>query len=846
MKKGKSLIKVPLFLTIFLPCMVYFMTGYGQEKLHEQAKKLVTTKTGVVVCTVIDESEQALEYATVAVISIKDSSVITGSITNSKGVCTISNIPWGNYLIRIGYIGYKDIYSGPVSISSSSPVANLNRQQMKLGSSQIEGVTISAQKDMLQTNLDKKVFNVDQSIASEGVTGLEVLENIPSVSVDLEGNISLRGSESVTILVDGRPTNLTLDQIPSSMIESVELITNPSARFDPDGVSGIINVVLKKKKESGFNGMITLGTGISNLEDKFYWGTQNASASINYRYNKINLFANYDFRSRGRNNTGTLERESVFNNDTTILNQNSLSNSRGYSHNLRTGFDYFINKQNTLSFNVSYNPHNSISHSETDSKSQTGSSDAFNKIYKLDNDWTNANQNIGANLFYKHEFQKKGQELSVDVYYSHRWGNKINYSMEDYSQPANREDFYNLEKTDARNQYTTAQIDFVTPIGNGGRIETGYKLLIRNTFQDYIQETGNAADNLTEVPSDANNYNYNEYINAAYFIYSNTIKEKFKYQVGLRGELADNMFNLNKLDTSTRSFYPNIFPTVHLVYDFNKKHSLSLSYSMRVRRPNIFQLNPYVNNSDRFNLSKGNPNLKPELTNSVDLSYQYFTEKTTVTASVFYRHRYQMISRYTELLNDSVSMTSYQNFDQAQSYGMELYYAQTLFKWWKTNISGSFYQTLIDSKQEMIDPNLMDDWSWNVRGTFNFILPKDLDLQLTANYRSPIITTGSMSGFGWGGGSGQGRMEQQWNLDLGIKKLFLKKTLTLTIRINDIFATQNHKVHTFGSDDKSSFDAYSYRKNDRRSLFVSLSYKINNYRPKKDTHQGEGNDLFEE
>jgi len=436
--------------------------------------------------------------------------------------------------------------------------------------------------------------------------------------------------------------------------------------------------------------------------------------------------------------------------------------------------------------------------------------------------------------------------LSVDIYYSHRWGNNNNFSIEDYSQPANREDFYNSETTDARNQYSTAQIDFITPIGNGGRIETGYKLLIRNTFQDYTQKTGNAADNLTEVPSDANNYNYNEYINAVYFIYSNTIKEKFKYQVGLRGELANNMFYLNKLDTSSRSVYPNIFPTVHLVYDFNKKHSLSLSYSMRVRRPNIFQLNPYVNNSDRFNLSKGNPNLKPELTNSVDLSYQYFTEKTTVTASVFYRHRYQMISRYTELLNDSVSMTSYQNFDQAQSYGMELYYAQTIFKWWKTNISGSFYQTLIDSKQEMIDPNLLDDWSWNVRGTFNFILPKDFDIQLTANYRSPIITTGSMSGFGWGGGSGQGRMEQQWNLDLGIKKLFLKKTLTLTIRINDIFATQNHKVHTFGSDDKSSFDAYSYRKNDRRSLFVSLSYKINNYRPKKETHQGEGNDMFEE
>jgi hypothetical protein len=410
---------IQTILTIFL-LIGFVMTGYGQEKLSEQAKKSVTSKTGVVVCTVIDETGHPLDYATVTVLNTKDSSMVNGSITNSKGACILSDIPWGKYIVRIGYIGYKDIYIDEVTVSQSSPVANLNRQQMKLGSSQIEGVTISAKKDMLQTNLDKKVFNVDQSIASEGVTGLEVLENIPSVNVDLEGNISLRGSESVTILVDGRPTNLTLDQIPSSMIESVELITNPSARFDPDGISGIINVVLKKKKESGFNGMITLGSGINNLNDKFYWGRQNASASINYRYNKINLFANYDFRSRGRNNTGSMERESIFNNDTTILNQNSLSNSRGYSHNVRTGMDYFINKQNTFSFNVSFNTHNNTSHSETDSKSQTGSSDAFDKIYKLDNERTHDSKNIGANLFYKHEFHKKGQELSVDIYYSHR------------------------------------------------------------------------------------------------------------------------------------------------------------------------------------------------------------------------------------------------------------------------------------------------------------------------------------------------------------------------------------------------------------------------------------------
>ncbi|NLJ83207.1 MAG: TonB-dependent receptor [Bacteroidales bacterium] len=834
-----------LLLVILLASL---MSVTAQEKLSIQARTLVTSNTGVIACSIIDEDGQALEYATVTVFSLKDSSMVTGAITNARGICLIDKVPWGSYYLRISYIGYANKYVNNITLTVKNPIYQLTKQKIMPGQQMIEGVTVRAEKEMIQTNLDKKVFNVDKNITSEGATCLEVLENIPSVDVDVEGNVSLRGSQSVTILVDNRPTHLTLDQIPSGMVESIELITNPSARYEPDGVSGIINVVLKKTKEKGFNGMITVGSGASNLDSTFFFGKNNLSANVNYRYNKVNVFANYNFRMMNRNNYNTLDRASVFNNDTNRFYQMSRSRGEFMSHNIRTGLDYYLNKKNTLSLNLNFSKFERLHRSNSDSRSSFNNIDTADKEYILDSRREFANYNLSSNIFYKHDFNKKGQELTASVYYTRMWGGNELEGLETYSIPSDREDFINKTVTLSDNHFVTAQVDFVTPVGNGGRIETGYKLTSRFTDQEYHQYIGSKEDNLIESASDANNYNYNEYINALYFIYSNTIREKFKYQVGLRGELANNTFYLKNIDTTSRSIYPHLFPTLHLVYEFNEKHSIFLSYSMRVQRPNIFQLNPYVNNSDRFNLSKGNPSLKPELTNSVELGYQYYTEKSSVTTNVFYRHRYQMISRYTELLNDSVSLTSYQNFNQAQSYGIELNYAQTIFKWWRANINGSFYQTLIDSTQgmDMIDPNLMKDWSWNVRGMFSFILPKDFDIQLTASYRSPMLTTGSMGGFGWGGGSGQGRMEEQWVMDIGFKKMFLKKTLTLSVRVSDIFASRTSRINTFGHNEMSSFDTYSFRKNDSRQLFISLSYRINNYRPKRVNYNNEMEDYYYE
>ena len=250
---------------------------YGQRSvILAEAQQRVTSTTGVIVCSVADENNLSLDQSTIAVLHPEDSSLVSGAITNQSGYAIIDGVPWGTYLVRISFIGYKNLFVNNITISKEKPVATTGRQQLQPSSKQLEGVTVTAQKEMIETNLDKRVFNVDQSIIAEGSTGTDVLENVPSVAVDLEGNVSLRGSQSVTILINGRPTSLTMDEIPASSIERIEVVTNPSARHDPEGTSGIINVVLKKEKKLGFNASLSLGMGVSNLKKNFYLGKYTA------------------------------------------------------------------------------------------------------------------------------------------------------------------------------------------------------------------------------------------------------------------------------------------------------------------------------------------------------------------------------------------------------------------------------------------------------------------------------------------------------------------------------------------------------------------------------------------
>ncbi|HNW67559.1 MAG TPA: TonB-dependent receptor, partial [Bacteroidales bacterium] len=318
-------------------------TVFGQRLNDEELQKKVTSTTGVLVGSIVNENGKYLEFATVYILRAADSLAIAYGITNAYGEFLIPDVPFGDFILKIDYIGYRPHYSSVSSISKSKPVLKLQKIKLDQSVTMLGSVEIKAQVEMLESNLDKKVFNVGSSIISEGATAVEVLEEIPSVDVDLEGNVTLRGSENVTILIDGRPTDMTLDQIPANLIESIEVITNPSARLEPDGMAGILNVVLKKRKQGGFNGMVSLRSSMYLFQNKPYFNNYNGNINLNYSYGNINVFLNYDFRSFGRNSAGTMERTSWIGDDSTWLYQDNYNDNIGYMHNVRTGIDWNIN-----------------------------------------------------------------------------------------------------------------------------------------------------------------------------------------------------------------------------------------------------------------------------------------------------------------------------------------------------------------------------------------------------------------------------------------------------------------------------------------------------------------------
>lgn len=821
------------FLLLFSFLLIFNNLIFSQNTDYNQ---LVTPTTGVLVGGVCDKNAQPLAYAGVYVLNVGDSAVITYAITDDEGKFVIDAIPFGKAFLRIEYFGYSTIYTQPFTLSQQNPVYKIQRIKMTQEATTLDGVEIVAQVEMLENNLDKTVFNVESSITTEGATAVEVLEEIPSVDVDMDGNVTLRGSENVTILVDGKPTHLTLDQIPANLIQSIEVITNPSARLEPDGESGILNVVLKKRKESGFNGMVSLRGSMELFRNKPKLGSYSGNLNFNYSYDKINLFFSYDFRGHNHYNGGTTERLSRFGEDSTQLFQENYGKFGGYNHNLRTGIDWSINAKNTISFTFAYNNNRNSGFSDLsveDDSVRMGEMIPYEKYLQKSGDLGKRN-NYSGTINYKKTFETKGQELTADIYYTHNDRLGTDSTFMDFEYPAGHLDIFQRSTTTDFNTNASAQVDFVTPVGKKGRIETGYKLSYRSVGEDYRFYQGDDSTEVALDPTRSNHFVFTEWINAAYFIYSTSFWDKLKIQAGVRGEIANTTSDLKSAGEVHKRNYYNLFPTVHVRWDITKEHSLQVSYSRRVSRPNIWQLNPFLNVSDRQNYRCGNPDLQPEFVNSVELGYLMTIKKSSLSATLYYRQRNNIISRYTEILQDTLegeehtyTLTTYRNLKSSQNFGIELVYGQQLWKFWRISLSGSFYRMIINSEENIAD-YLARDWTWRVRLNQTFNLPKDWQLQLNFRYRAPSITTGSM---GWGsGGVGQGKQSGNYGLDLGVKKSFLNKALVVGLNIRNLVSSYRNKILTYSESGNYSYSAVSVRERGRFNISLSISYKINNYK----------------
>jgi len=772
---------------------------------------------GILKGKLVDEaSGYAIEYGSIALISPRDSSIAGGTISDSKGNFKVEQLKTGKYLVRIQFMGYETKMIKDVMIRPDNPEINLGIVPLKNKATGLSGVEITAEKEMMVNNLDKKIINVDKSIASIGGSAVEVMQNIPSVKVDVDGNVSLRGSSNVTILVDGKPSGLAeissgdlLQQIPASSIESIEVITNPSVRYDPEGTSGIINIVLKKKSLQGLNGLVsaTAGTG-----DRY-----NGSLNFNLRQSKFNLFAGYDARFGRFNSSGESNRTTTYEGVSSVLLQNQEMTNNRNMQNLNTGVDFLIDNYNTLTLSFQYRDMDFGNKGDILSRSFNADDVLVRKFNRYSSS-DRSIQSYSYNASYKRTFSTKGRELTADF--------MINDNSMSGSQKIEQTEFFSDEAqlyptlqnsgSNNTNLMYMLQSNYSTPVGNGGRVETGFKstvkdLSMRNYLEDYDYET----DKWILNPLANNYFDYLEQIHAVYGIYSSSYK-KLKYQAGVRLEQLISNSELTLTNEKFDQSYMSLYPSVHLVYESSVKQQFLLSYSRRVSRPSNRQLNPFVDYSDSLNIRFGNPKLDPEFINSYELGWSNFWGKNSLNATAFYRHTTGIIDRIVSLEESGVTSTTYRNLTSGTAYGMEFIGNREFAKWFKANANVSIFRNVIKGSEvtglETVRGNM---WTAKINMTFN--LMKNGSLMVAGNYESPEVEA-------------QDRDAEVYFADVAFRYDFLKGKASLSLRVSDVFDTRRFNSETTGD----GFFITNNRKMESRVGYLGFSYRINNYNRQKE------------
>ncbi len=784
-------------LFVFIGCMPLF--SYAQRQ-HFGGNR---SANGRVYGKVVDHANQkGVGFATVSVLKPSDSSTVTGALTKENGDFNIENLAGGKYILKVNFLGYDAIYK-PFSLSPQSMSKDLGNFTLKATSTTLKGVDVTAQKPAYSMKLDKKVFDVSKSLTSVGGDATDVLKEVPGVNVDMDGDVTLRNG-SPTIFVDGKSSPLSLDEIPAEDIARIEVITNPSSKYPASGQSGIINVILKKNRTPGFNGMLRAGADTR--------GGYNLGGNVSMYQNPLNISLSYFRHYRNSPTTTHLTRDNLFNN--TFLDQTSEGQNKGSFQMGRLGIDYLLDNRNTLSFSGGIGGGNFNRDQSVYSRYLNGSKslDSTGRSQTLT---SRKFRFLSGDLSYKHDFQKEGHKLTADV--SLRRYNSppaIGSTSTQYFDPdGNAISDPIVQKTiqSGPGNYFSGQLDYVNPLTDKSKLEAGLKASVNNSSSTYDLYDLNKGGKYEKNNLLSTDFKYNESIYAGYVQYSNEIN-KFGYQVGLRAEdyIYSGSIPSEGLDFNPQNDKIGLYPSVYLTYKFSDNDQLQLNYTRRVRRPRFWQRFPYIDYSNPLALRKGNPDLKPEYTNSFELNYNKFIGQTNLMASLYYRNTNNNITTYTEPFNNSADTTiSYAiNANSNNVYGGELTMQTQLTKWWNLTADFNLFQTNISANVKSQDFS-NDKFSWFGKLTSDVMLPADFSIQLQGNYNAPIPTP-------------QGITKHFGYVNLGLKKSFFKeKNLTVTLTGQDLFNTRKREYDYTIPD---VFVQNSVSKRASRKLRLSISY----------------------
>ncbi len=797
-------------------------------------------------------SNKPLEAASVQLIQNKFDSatkkrkdvVVGGMLTTKKGEFSIENLPiMATYKLKITAIGYKTIEkrvnfemnmaaarSGDFSSMLSAVDKDLGNIKLEADAKQLENVTVSASKATLEMKIDRKVFNVEKNLNSVGGTAVDVMKNVPSVNVDIDGNVSLRNA-SPQIFVDGRPTTMTLDQIPADAIASVEIITNPSAKYDASGGgAGILNIILKKNRKAGYNGNLRAGIDMR--------GRPNLGGDVNMKQGKVNFFAAGQFGMRKSISNVKTDRVDYNADTTSYLKQRNKPINRGFFAFGRAGMDYFIDNRNTLSIggNLVRGQFKTTDLINTyrDTVRPSGTiSDRGERGSKSTGNF----RNYGATLSFKHNFAKANKELTADFNYNYSKNDNVGDYTTQYffsNNSPKTPQFIEQSKGGGTNRFITIQTDYADPITSSMKIEAGLRAAFRNftSFNNNFVQT--TPGQYLLIPGLSNDYKFNDELYAGYLTFSHQ-RKKLSYQLGLRAESSSYTGNLVSKNQKFKTEYPlSLFPSAFATYKLNDKEDMQLNYSRKINRPNFFQLIPFIDYSDSLNLSVGNPGLIPEFTNLLELSYSnQYKAGNSLLATVYFRNTNDLITRYqykdanpNPARADSVIITTYANANRSYTVGLELTGKNKPAKWWDLTTNLNLFNSTI--KAGNIPGTVSSSlFSWFAKINNNFKLPKNFSIQLSADYTAKTLVApggGGNRGMGmmFGGGSqpsAQGYIKPIFGADFSIRKEFLKNNAaSITLQFSDIFRTRLYATH--------NESAFFVQDNERRRdpQFVRLNF----------------------
>jgi len=746
---------------------------------------------------VVDEEGEPVPFAQVALYEDSDNKTpLKGTVTNAEGDFQISARE-GTYDLAIVFVGYDKKILENVEFSAAG--SKLGEIVIQEAAQKLEEVVIESEQVRRPITTDLEGLNVrpDQTLSNIGGSVLDVLRNTPSVSVSQDGSISLRGSSSTNILIDGRNSALAsdLEQLPASAVKNIKIVNNPNAKYDAEGEGGVINIELKKGEEKGTNGKaeFTLGTRYR----------LSSSLRLNHRGEKFNAYGGYSYRQFPSVGYSISRRETY--DDNRLLRQRSNRSRDDSEHTINFGGDYYFGKsklsyEGALNFEVE---------SDTENNNTTlrnlGSGEEI-LSYLRQNTETEDNYSHDNALIYERLFENSDREFRAVVSHSERdqlENQRIGIYREVLSpqgEPQGRERATN----DELSKTTVLQADYVHPMPNG-KIEAGYKSTFRYFDNDYDYEilNGNTWVNQDGV---SNRFLYKDQIHALYFIYAHNF-ENFDVSFGTRAEQTFVDTRLYDTDETNDQQYLNFFPSLQTQYRFDKFNSLKFTYSRRIDRPNSWRLNPFPDIADSLNIRIGNPNLQPEFIHSFEVGHMIQWEKVDLTSNLFYRHVNGQVDYIVNII-DGISYRQPTNLNTSTTYGLEIINTTELFSWWSLNASYSLFQTQVDGT------NLDDSFSnqglaWNAKLTTDFSLPWDIDMQLTGNYTAPEIEA-------------QGRDLARYYIDMSLQRKFLDDKGTINISFRDIFDVRNFAGENYGTNFVQTFEY----KRESQIVLVSLGYNF--------------------